>query len=108
MDLPPCLRTTKHGVVIDVFVQPRAARDAIGGLYGTALKIKVTAPPTEGRANAAVEDLVAGWLGVPRSGVTVVAGGSSRNKTVAVAGITLEEVRIALGHVLSSRPHERR
>ncbi|HEU4480997.1 MAG TPA: DUF167 domain-containing protein, partial [Actinomycetota bacterium] len=94
MELPPCLRPSRDGVILDVFVQPRAARDAIGGLYGSALKVKVKAPPAEGRANAAVADLVAGWLDVPKKNVSVVSGGSSRNKAVAVTGVTLSEVRI--------------
>ena len=104
----PYISTSKEGVVLRIFVQPRAARNAVGGMYGDALKIKVTAPPVEGKANAAVEALLAEILGVPPSRVTVVAGGASRNKKVVVAGADAADVEGALGHVLSSPAHERR
>lgn len=106
MKLPIEVRSRDGAVVFEVFVQPRAARDAIAGEYRGALKVKTTAPPVEGKANAAVEKLLAGWLGVRRGDVSVVSGVSSRTKVVEVRGISPEEVHNALAVVLSSRPHE--
>jgi len=77
---------------IRVRVTPRAARDAIAGWRDGVLRARVTAPPVEGKANAALERLLAGALGLPKSAVAVVAGGGSRDKTVAVEGLTEEEI----------------
>ena len=80
--------------LLRVRVQPRAARAGIGGWRddGT-LTVRVTAPPVEGRANAAVGALLATALGVPASAVRVVHGERSRDKLVRVAGLTPAEIR---------------
>jgi hypothetical protein len=59
---------------------------------GGALKIKLTAPPVEGAANAALIEFVAEWLGVRRSAVSIVSGDKARNKLVRVSGLTREQV----------------
>jgi uncharacterized protein YggU (UPF0235/DUF167 family) len=64
----------------------------VAGRHGTAWKLRVAAPPEDGRANEQVTALVAEALGVRRADVTLVAGGSSRDKLVEVAGLTAEEV----------------
>jgi uncharacterized protein (TIGR00251 family) len=104
--LPPYLAGSKGAAVLDVFVQPRAAKNAIVGVHGSALKLKVTAPPVEGKANRATEELVAEALGIARSSVRVVSGESSRHKRLVISGISAEMVACELEHVLSSRPHE--
>lgn len=81
------------GVTFAVRVQPRASRDAIEGEYQGALKIRVTAPPVDDRANEAVRRLLADALGVGVSAVTIVAGERSRNKRVQIAGVTAEQVQ---------------
>jgi uncharacterized protein (TIGR00251 family) len=98
MDLPSYVRASKDTVVVEVFVQPRAARDAISGIHGSALKLKVKAPPEGGRANAAVEGLIAAVLrrGGLRVRAEVVAGFTSRNKRVEIRGATPEEVAAVL------------
>lgn len=78
---------TEGGVVIDVHAQPGARRAAITGTHGEALKIKVAAPPAAGAANRAIEEALAGALGVSRGSVEVVRGASSRLKKVKVSGI---------------------
>ena len=102
--------TTPHedGTLLSVFVQPRARVDAVGGEYRGALKIKTKAPPADGKANAAVEALVAALVGVPRSRVTVVRGHSSRSKRVLIAGTKQAKVNLAVSAVLTSPAHERR
>ena len=82
---------------IRVRLTPRAARDAIAGWQDGVLRVRVTAPPVEGRANAALERLLAGALGLPKTAVRVVGGEQSRDKTVAVEGIAQEEALRRLG-----------
>lgn len=106
MPLPPWVRAAKGGATIEAFVRPRAAKDALAGVHGSGLRVKVKAPPVEGRANRAVEDLFAGILGLPRSSVRVVNGELSRHKTIRVDGMSPKDVTAALDVVLSSRAHE--
>jgi uncharacterized protein (TIGR00251 family) len=81
------------GVRFDVRVQPRARRTELAGLHGTALKVRVQAPPVDGAANAAVVALLADRLDVARSRVRVVAGMTSRTKVVEVDGVSAPAVR---------------
>ena len=79
------------GVTLRVRLTPRGGRDAIEGMEaladGTAiLKARVSAAPEKGLANAALEKLIAKTLGAPKSSVSVVAGGTSRVKTIRVDG----------------------
>lgn len=66
-------------------LQPGAGKSRIDGLHGDALKIRVQAPPVEGKANAALIELLAGRLGVARRSITLIAGERSREKRVAIA-----------------------
>ena len=86
------IRDTPQGATFAVKVHPRARRNAVAGEVGEALKVALTAPPVEGRANQACADFFAELLSLPRSSVTIVAGQSSRNKVVRVAGLTAAEV----------------
>jgi uncharacterized protein (TIGR00251 family) len=81
------LREHDGAVTFDVLVQPRASRAKIGPLHDGRLKVAVTSPPVDGEANAAVIELLAKALGVARGAVRVIAGTSSRRKTVQVEGI---------------------
>jgi uncharacterized protein (TIGR00251 family) len=76
-----------------VHVQPRAARTEIVGLHGDALKVRLTAPPANGAANAALVELLADALGVARRCVRIVAGATSRGKIVEVNGVNVENIR---------------
>jgi hypothetical protein len=76
---------------IRVRLTPRAARDEIAGWRSDVLRVRVTAPPVEGRANAALERLLANALGLPGSAVRVVSGQRVREKTVAIDGLTQEQ-----------------
>lgn len=90
------LRADERGVVFDILVQPRASRTKIGPLHDGRLKLAVTAPPVDGAANAAVIAALASALDVARGAVSVVAGSSSRRKTVRVAGVTREQIEALL------------
>lgn len=81
------------GVRIHVHVQPRAARTEYTGLHGNALKIRLAAPPVDGAANEELVRFFAERLGVPRSRIALVAGHSSRRKTLLVKGCTPEAAR---------------
>ena len=86
------IRDTPHGASFAIRVQPRARKNAILGEIGDALKISLTAPPVEGRANDACIDFLADFLKVPRSSITIAAGESSRNKVIRVAGKTAADI----------------
>ncbi len=76
-----------------VHVQPRASRAGVAGTHGDAIKVCVAAPPVDGRANDALEVLLADALGVARRAVCVVSGAMGRDQVVEVVGVTAEHVR---------------
>jgi len=81
------------GVSFAVRVHPRAKKNAITGELGGALKLSLTTPPVEGRANQACIEFFAKLLNLPRSSVTIASGLGSRNKVIRIAGVTSEYVR---------------
>jgi uncharacterized protein (TIGR00251 family) len=91
------VRDTSRGAQFAVRVQPRASRTAVAGVMGDAVKIAITAPPVDGKANQAVIEFLAERLRVPKSNVEIVSGETGRNKLVAVRGVSAEAVRAALG-----------
>lgn len=80
-------------VRVRVHVQPRASRSEIVGQHGAALKVRLQAPPVDGAANDALVRLLADSLGVSQRSVRVVAGATSREKTVEIDGTTEDAVR---------------
>jgi len=89
----------RDGVIrVAVHVQPRASRSEIVGVHGAALKVRLQAPPVEGAANEALLALLAAALGLPRRAVRVVAGATSRAKTVEIEGTTEGAVRALAAH----------
>lgn len=95
--LPLELRDTADGLLLRVRVKPRASRDAIGGEREGALVVRLSAPPVEGRANAALARLLGEALSVPPTAVRVVKGATGRSKLVAIAGIDAATARARLG-----------
>ena len=85
------------GVRIKVHLTPRASKEEVGGLHGDALKVRVKAPPVEGRANEALIRLMARVLGVGKKSVELVSGRTGRTKTIRVVGLSPGEVRKRLG-----------
>ena len=79
-------------ILFRVRVQPRASRDAIEGEHAGALKVRLTAPPIEGRANESLRHILAQRLNVPLSAVRIISGENSRNKRVAVEGVMRAQV----------------
>ena len=82
-----------NGASFAVKVHPRAKKNAITGELGDALKVSLTTPPVEGRANEACIEFFSKLLKVPRSSVTIASGQSSRNKVIRVAGVNGQYVR---------------
>lgn len=78
---------------VAVYVQPKASRNAVAGLHDGCLKIAVTTPPVDGKANAAVATFLAELLKVAKRDVRLHSGQTSRRKVFQVSGITVEEVR---------------
>jgi uncharacterized protein (TIGR00251 family) len=84
----------RDGVLrVSVRVKPRASKDAILGVREGALEVSVRAPPVDGAANAAVLELFAKSLGVSRRSVRLVAGESSRDKIIALEGVSEAQLR---------------
>ncbi|HET7183269.1 MAG TPA: DUF167 domain-containing protein [Terriglobales bacterium] len=83
---------TAAGATFTVRLHPRAKKNAITGELGDALKLSLTAPPLEGRANSACIEFLADLLKLPRSSITIAAGQTSRNKLIRVSGLTAAEV----------------
>jgi uncharacterized protein len=81
------VREEAGAVTFDVLVQPRASRAKVGPLHDGRLKVSVTSPPVDGEANAAVIELLAKTLRVAKGAVSVIAGETSRRKTIRVAGV---------------------
>jgi uncharacterized protein len=94
------IRDTPSGATFQVKVHPRARKKAITGVVGDALKMALTAPPVEGRANEACIAYLAEFLNVPRSSVTIAAGETSRQKLIRVAGLSAAQVELRLRDVL--------
>jgi uncharacterized protein len=85
------------GVSFAIKVHPRARKNAITGEFGDALKLSLTSPPVDGRANQACIEFFAKLLMVPRSSVTIASGQTSREKVIRVSGLPAEEVRRRIG-----------
>lgn len=81
------------GVTFAIKVHPRARKNAITGEVGDVLKVSLTAPPIDGRANDGCIEFFANLLEVPRSSITIAAGLSSRNKIIRVVGLSAQQVR---------------
>ncbi len=100
------IRDSPHGASFPVRVQPSARRSAITGILGTgadaALKLALSAPPIDGRANDALVEFFSDLFDVPRFAVQVLAGAQSRNKTVRIEGRTAAQLAAVLSAALPS------
>src|SRR5438477_4773347 len=90
------IHETSGGTTLAVKIHPRAKRNAITGWLGDALKISLTAPPIENRANRACIEFLADLLKLPRSSITIAAGQNSRNKLIRIYGLSAAEVEARL------------
>jgi uncharacterized protein len=95
------VRDTPAGATFVVKVHPRARKSAVTGVVGDALKLALTAPPVEGRANQAVIDFFADLFQIPRASVTIASGTTSRNKVVRIAGMNRAAIEQRLMAILA-------
>jgi uncharacterized protein (TIGR00251 family) len=93
----PWLARTPAGWTIAVHVQPGAKRTAVAGVHGERLKIRIAAPPIEGRANAAIVAFIAERLDVPRAQVSVTRGERSRDKLIVIADSDCDPTKLLAG-----------
>jgi uncharacterized protein (TIGR00251 family) len=98
------LRPDGAGCLLKVKVTPRGSADAVLGIAEGALRIRLTAPPVEGAANAAAREFLAGLLGVPRRAVELARGQTARAKTFRIDGLDPAAIRSRLAGTL---PEER-
>ena len=91
------IHDTPLGATFAIKVHPRAKKNAITGEVGDALKLSLTSPPVDGRANDACIEFFAKALKVARSSVTIAAGQSSRSKVIRISGISAAQLRSTLG-----------
>ncbi|MDQ1277159.1 MAG: uncharacterized protein QG555_199 [Thermodesulfobacteriota bacterium] len=80
------------GVLLKLKVLPRSSRCELVGRHGDALKIKVTAPPLEGRANEEIIEFLAEALGIKKGRLTIITGHKSQHKTVAITGCNQQDL----------------
>lgn len=100
----PYLRALPDGtLLLRLLVQPRASRNELSGLHNDALKLRLTTPPVEGRANQAVIAFLAKQLHLPKSALTIKSGQQSREKQVLISGCDEEKARAVLGEHLSGQ-----
>jgi uncharacterized protein len=92
------IQSSPTGVTFAVKLHPRAKKNGVTGEVGDALKLSLTAPPVDGKANAACIEFFAKLLKVPRSSVTIAAGETSRNKVICISGVNAEQVQERLKH----------
>jgi len=85
-------------------VVPGASRDGIAGWLGDALKIRVRVAPERGRANKAVESLLAKALDIPLGSVSIITGKTSPRKVAEIEGLSASEVQCRLGRTCKGRP----
>jgi uncharacterized protein (TIGR00251 family) len=90
------LRDTPNGCTLPVRVHPGAKRNEITGTHDGAVKISLTTPPTDGRANDALIAFLAAFLKVPRANITLLTGATSRSKTLRIAGKSAAQIQAAL------------
>ena len=91
------IQNSPSGATFAVKVHPCAKKNAITGEVGDALKLALTAPPVDGKANEACIEFFAKLLNLPRSSVTIATGQTSRNKVIRVSRLTAQQVRDRLG-----------
>ncbi len=86
------VRESNGVVTLAVKVVPRASKNQIAGMEGDAVKIRLNAPPVEGKANDALVKFLAEVLGVSRAQIEIVTGHTSRHKVVRVRGVTARQM----------------
>ncbi len=80
-----------NSVSLDLYIQPKASKNSVCGLHGDELKLAITAPPVDGKANKAVINYLSELFGVAKSSVSIMSGQQSRHKRCMVQGVSFQE-----------------
>jgi hypothetical protein len=88
-------------VSLSVHVQPKASRTRLAGLHGEALKLCITSPPVDGKANAAVIQFFAKLFKIPKAAVILASGEASRDKRLILAGVSMAQAEAVLRPLLA-------
>ena len=94
------VKETKKGILLHVLVVPGSAKCGIAGIHDDALRIKITARPIEGLANLECVRFLSHVLGIKKHQITIVSGHKTKKKTVAIEGLSREDVTIRLSGIL--------
>ncbi len=95
----PCLRPHQAGVTLSLKVSPNASRTQAGGLWQDRLRLRVQAPPAEGKANAAILHWAARTFGVRRQSVELIQGEKGSEKLLLIQGLSLQAAIAAMNNV---------
>ncbi|UXR64980.1 DUF167 family protein [Bdellovibrio bacteriovorus] len=87
------IETTKGGVRLHLFIQPKASKNEVVGPHNGELKVKITAPPIDGRANEGLIEFMSDLFDIPKRDVVLVKGDTGRHKVVELCGLSEETVR---------------
>jgi len=90
------LKEDKNGVVFTVKVQPRSSKNEICGIYGDAVKIKLTSPPVEGEANESLINFLSKSLNISKGQIEIIGGHKSKNKLIKMRGVKRERIEECL------------
>ena len=96
-----CLTQGRDGVLINIYVQPRASRDAFAGIHGESLKLAVTTPPIDGKANERVIKILAKLFHISKSSIILTHGRQSRHKRLLLSGLSLDDVLPVLSKAIN-------
>lgn len=78
-----------NGITLNVRVVPRASKNEFAGFFGDSVKVRIQAPPVDGKANAALISFLASKLSVPKRNIGIVSGESGRQKRIRVSGVSV-------------------
>ncbi|MGI6638156.1 MAG: DUF167 domain-containing protein [Desulfobulbus sp.] len=101
--MPYLLTQADGSLLLRIHVQPRASQNQVTGLQGDALKIRLSAPPVDGKANKAVLAFLAALLSLPKSALSLKSGQQSRQKTVLVTGANEATIRSILAPLVQEQ-----
>ncbi len=104
--LLPYLQSTAQGVILRIRLQPRSSKNAIAGVMDGCLKVRVNAPPVEGAANEACQNLLAKLFGIAKGRVRIISGSTSRQKQVLLQGLEEQFVRSHISELLQESQSE--
>ncbi len=97
------LKAEKGGdTTVSIHVQPKSSRNRVAGLHGDRLKICITAPPVDGKANTAVVNFMAKLFNVPKSSVSIKSGHQSRSKVLLIRGVPTDSIKGIIEQHISS------